>query len=274
MSELFTSPLLRRALLEVVVVGAIGGVVGVHIIWRRLSFATMALTHVTLPGVVIASLLGINLILGSAAFGLVVVGVIVVLGRQRSLDDSTAVGVLLGGGFALGVLLMSAQDGFTKDLSSFLVGSLVTVSATDVWATLGVGLVIAALLAALHKELVASAFDRVGAEAQGYPVVLLDALVLVAIQSALVVTVPATGTILSVALLIGPAATARLWTDRVGTAMASAALIGAGCGLVGLWASQLWDLAAGGAVAVTCGIVFFVSLVASRLRPVASVVTA
>ena len=271
MSELLTSPLLRRALLEVVVVGAIGGVVGVHIVWRRLSFATMALTHVTLPGVVIASLLGLNLVVGSAAFGLLVVGVIVLLGRQRALDDSTAIGVLLGGGFALGVLLISVQDGFTKDLSSFLVGSLVTVSTSDVWATFGVGLVIAALLTALHKELVAAAFDRDGAEAQGYPVVLLDALVLVAIQSALVVTVPAAGTILSVALLVGPAATARLWTDRVGTAMASAAAIGAGCGVVGLWASQEWDLAAGGAVAVTCGVVFFASLVATRVRPTGAV---
>ena len=145
---------------------------------------------------------------------------------MRSLDSSTATGVVLAGGFALGVVLISSQPGFSKDLTAFLVGSILTVTTTDLVTTAIAGLVVLAVLAAFHKELVLGAFDRDGLTAMGYPVLVLDLVLLVAIELTVVTTIPAVGTILSVALIVAPAATARLWTDRVGPSMAIAAGVG------------------------------------------------
>lgn len=271
MSQLLSSPALRRALLEAVMVGALGGVIGVHIVLRRLPFPTMALTHATFPGVVIASLWGIDLLLGGALFGLGLIALLVAAGRHRRLDQSTTVGVLLAGGLAMGVLLISTREGFSRDLSAFLVGSIVTVDGTDLWSTAAVGLAVMGVLALLHRNLVAAAFDPVGARALGVPVVALEVVMLVVVQLTIVVTVPAIGTILAVALLVGPAATARLWVDRVGSSMAVAAAIGAACGVIGLWLSLVWDLAAGGAIAVVVGLAFGMSLAGGAVRRAVSI---
>ena len=133
---------------------------------------------------------------------------------------------------------------------------------------------VVAVLAALHKELVLGAFDPGGLAAMGYPVLVLDALLLVAIEVTVVTAIPAVGTILAVALIVAPAATARLWTDRIGASMAIAAAVGAASGVVGLALSSRWDIAAGPTIAVVVSSVFAVSLVVSprhgllaRMRP-------
>jgi len=258
LTEPFGSDLMQRALLEAVLAGALCGAVGVHVVLRRLSFFTMALTHATFPGVVIAALLGISLFFGTAAFGVVVVLVVVGLSRRRGLDSSTATGVVLAGGFALGVVLISSQQGFTRDLTAFLVGSILTVEPSDLAITAGATVAVLGLLALLHKELVLAAF-----EAMGYRVVVLDVVLLIAIEITVVTSIPAMGTILAVALIVAPASAARLWTDRVGLAMVLAAVLGAASGVTGLWVSHRFDVAAGAAIALVAAAVFGLAWVAS-----------
>lgn len=271
MSGLFADDYARRALVEAVLVGALCGVVGVHVVLRRLSFFTMAMTHATFPGVVLAALVGVDLLLGSGLFGvLVVLGVSWLSARPRS-DPSAAVGVVLSAGFALGVVLLSAQAGFTRDLSAYLVGSILTVQTADLVKTAVALLVVLAVLAAVGKELVLGAFDPVGLVALGYPARRLDLLLLLLIELAVVASVPAVGTIQAVALVVAPAATARLWCDRIGPMTAVAAGLGMACGVLGLAVSQLASIAAGAAIVLAACAVFVVSVaVAPRLRAVAA----
>jgi manganese/iron transport system permease protein len=263
----------RWAVVEVILVGAIGGVVGVHVLLRRLPFFVVAMSHAMFPGVVLASVIGISLFVGGTAFGLVVVAAVAAIGASRVLDQSSAIGVVLAGAFAVGVLVLSAQPGSSRDLSAFLVGSILTVTPGDVAATVVGGGVVLVVLAALHKELVASAFDRAGSAALGYPVRRLDTLVLAAVTVTMATTIPATGTLLSVALLTVPALTARLWTERVGSMMAVAAAFGAASGVLGLVASTLWRIAAGGAIGLAATVLFGVSLVATSVRAPARTTT-
>ena len=222
---------LHRAIVEVVLVGALAGIVGVHIVLRRLAFFTMAMTHATFPGVVIAAIVGFNLYLGGAMAGLFVAAAVLAASRRRGQDTSTATGVVLATGFALGVALMSTQPGFTRNLSAYLVGSVLTVDTSDLLTAALVAGGVATVLFGLRKELLYLAFDPNGARAAGYPVAVLDFTLLVAIEAAVVTTVPAVGTILCVALLVAPAAAARLWTDRVAPMHAIAVGIGIGSGL-------------------------------------------
>jgi ABC-type Mn2+/Zn2+ transport system permease subunit len=256
----FSDGFARRALLEAVMVGGLCGVVGVHVLLRRLPFFTMALGHATFPGVVLAALLGVNLFLGATLFGAVVVLVVALLGARERVDETSAIGVTLSGAFALGVLLLSAQAGFSRDLAAFLVGSIVTVQHGDLVTTAVAGAAVLGVLAVLHKELVFGAFDRGGLAALGYPVLALDVTLLLLVEVTLGTSIPAVGTILAVALIVAPAAAARLWTERLGATMAVAAAIGVASGVVGLAISQHWRVAAGATIVLVAATLFTVSL--------------
>ena len=260
LTSTFGSP---EGLALLVVAGATSGVVGVHIVLRRLPFLTIGLAHATFPGLVLAGIIGVNLVAGTLVFGLAVVALIALLGATDKMTSSTAIGVVLSAGFALGVVMVSASDGYARDLSAYLVGSVATVSPADVAVTAVAALVVLAVLAATHKELVLGAFDPGYLAAQGYPVLGLELVVLAAVEVTVVTALPGMGTILAVALLVSPAAAARLWTDRVGTAMALAAAIGAGSGVLGLWIATAAHTAAGATVALVAGGALAVSALAS-----------
>jgi manganese/iron transport system permease protein len=249
------------ALLELLIAGTVCGVVGVHVVLRRLPFLTIGLAHATFPGLVIAGLLGINLVAGTLGFGLLVVLAIALLGGADRMETSTAIGVVLAGGFALGVVLVSASDGFSRDLTSYLVGSVATVSVADVLITASAGALVLAAIAMVHKELVLGAFDPGTLAAQGYPVFALDLLLLMAVEVTVVTALPSMGTILAVSLLVSPPAAARLWTDHVGTTMLLAAVIGAGSGALGLAISVAAHISTGATVALVAGAAFAISAV-------------
>jgi ABC-type Mn2+/Zn2+ transport system permease subunit len=266
LTDAFSGSFAQRALLEAVMVGIVSGVIGVHVLLRRLPFLTLALGHATFPGVVLAALAGVNLLLGAGAFGMLVVVAVALLGARDRIDDTSAIGVVLAGTFALGVLLLSAQSGFTKDLSAYLVGSIVTVQPTDLLITGITGVVVLGALAGLHKELVLGAFDPGGLAALGYPAVALDVVMLLLIELVVVTSVPAVGTILSVALIAAPAATARLWTERLGATMVLSGALGAVSGIVGLVVSRNLNVAAGATIVLVAAALFAVSLVIAPRR--------
>jgi manganese/iron transport system permease protein len=249
----------RLALVEAVLVGAVAGAVGVHVLLRRLPFFVVAMSHATFPGVVLGSLLGVSLFAGGAVVGIGVALLIVAIGATRQVDESSAVGIVLAGSFAVGVLVLSAQPGASRDLSAYLVGSIVTVGSVDLVTTALVGALLVGVLATFHKELVLGAFDPSALAALGYPAARLDTLVLIVVTVTLVVCVPAVGTLLAVALLTVPALTARQWTDRVGPMTVVAAGLGAASGVIGLCLSAAYDVAAGGAIALSATGLFALS---------------
>ncbi|MBP2706504.1 metal ABC transporter permease [Microbispora sp. RL4-1S] len=256
----------HRAMIEAATVGALGGVVGVLVVARRLPFFTMALTHATFPGIVIAALLGVDLYLGGGLFGLLVVLAVVALSRGRGQDFTAATGIALSGGFALGVVLVSAQDGFSKDLTAYTVGDILAVSTGDLAATGVVAVGVVLVLILLGKELLLAAFDPTGASALGLPTAVLDFVLLALIEVTVVAVVPALGAVLAVALLVGPAATARLLSDRLAMLFPLAAAIGVGCGVAGVWVSTLWNVAAGASIALLVGLAFGLAFLGSAAR--------
>jgi manganese/iron transport system permease protein len=262
------SPLMQRALLEAVLVGVLCGAVGAHVLVRRLPFFTLALSHATFPGVVVASIAGVSLYLGGAVAALVLVVAVPIIGSTRRLESTTATGVALAGAFALGVLIQSAQPGASKDLAAFLVGDILTVNGGDLVTTTVIGAVVVGILVAFHKELVFGAFDREGATAAGYRSSQLDLLILALIALTVVTSIHAVGTILVVALLVTPALAARQWTESVGSMMVGGAIVGGLAGVAGMAASAQWGIAGGSAIAVAATALLVISVGAAQMRGV------
>jgi len=270
-TELLVDPFrilyMQRALLEVLLLGALAGVVGVFVILRRLAFVADALTHTVFPGVVIASLLGRSLLLGALAFGVLTAVLLTWLGSERRVGVDAALAILLTSFFAFGVVLVSRTRSFTSDLTVFLFGRVLAIDRADLLQTVAVAAVVLLTLAALHKELVLRAFDPDGATAMGYRTVVLDLALNLCIALVVVAAVKAVGTILVVALIIVPAAAARLLADRVATMTVLACVLGAAGGWIGLAIS--YEVSVDRGIRLAAGATVVVVLVAAFLAAAA-----
>ncbi len=232
----FAYPFMARALAELIVLGALAGTVGVLILLRRLAFMTDALTHTVFPGVVIGYLLGGDggVFWGALSAGTLTAVLLTLVTRHRAVTEDTALAVLLTSFFALGVVLISRQAGYTSDLTAFLFGGILTVTGPQLAQTLEVTALVLAALACLRRPLLARAFDPVGARAAGHRVGLLDLAANVIIALVVVASVRAVGTVLVIALLIVPAAAARAVSDRLAVIVPLAAVLGVLAGWAGL----------------------------------------
>src|SRR5437868_9135251 len=192
MFDYLTDPLqyefMRRALIEVILMGAVTGAIGTYVVLRGLSFVGDALSHAIFPGIVIAFLIGQSIFWGALIFGVLTSGSIAVVATNRRVKEDSAIGVLFAGAFALGVVLISSSRNFTRDLASFLFGNVLGVTSGDIWLSLLAGGGVLLLIAVFYRELVITAFDRTAAEAMGIRVFWLDLLLLILIALTIVVS--------------------------------------------------------------------------------------
>lgn len=251
---------MQRAIVEVALMGITTGIIGTYVVLRGMAFIGDALSHAIFPGMVIAFLLKASFFVGALAFGILTAILVGAVSRNRRVSEDTAIGVLFAGMFALGIVLISGIRGYTTDLTSFLFGDVLGVSSGDLIASVAIGALVIIILIFFNKELVLVAFDSEMAEAIGLPVWLLNLGLLMLIALTIVVSLRAVGNILVVAMLVTPAATARLWTDRLSVMMALSALFGALGGIAGLFISYYFDRAAGGTIVIVVTLWFAISL--------------
>jgi manganese/iron transport system permease protein len=233
----FQAPYLQRALIEAVLLGVLAGIVGVHVVLRRLTFMADTYTHTVFPGLAVAFAAGSSLFLGALGAGVLSALAFTLLDRSRRVTSEAALAVVLTSFFAVGVIVVSRTERYTADLTGLLFGRILTVDAGTIAQTAGVLALVAGALALTHKELVLRAFDVEAARALGYPVGRLDLLVNVLVVLVVVASARAVGTALTVALLITPAATARLVCRSVEGMYVVAAAVGALGAWLGLAAS-------------------------------------
>jgi ABC-type Mn2+/Zn2+ transport system permease subunit len=249
----------RRALLEVILLGLTGGMLGCWIIFYNLSYSTESLAHALLPGLVIAALAGIPLIVGGAVGLAVAALAIAAAARTPAVGRDTAVAVVVTGLLGLGALLALSPD-TPAGLGALLFGDVLGVSDTDLALAGGLAVAVLVALAVLHGRLLLVGFDRLNASALGVRPGVVDLALLLLVAAALLVAVQGLGNLLVVAVLVGPAACARAVTRRMSTMMAVAAgvAVAAGCG--GLYLSYYAETAAGASIAAVIVGVYVVAL--------------
>ncbi|MGB1252233.1 MAG: metal ABC transporter permease [Candidatus Promineifilaceae bacterium] len=246
----------QRALIAAVLVGILCPILGTYVVLRGMAFLGDALAHIILPGVVIAFLLGIPLVIGALVMGVLTAFGIGALSKRNGLREDSAIGVIFAGAFALGIAMLSATDGYAVDLTHFLFGNLLGVSSTDLWTMLGLSFVVLVVIALFFKELQVVSFDPTLARTLRLPVQTFDYLLLVMIAVTIVVALQAVGISLMLAMIVTPAASASLFTQRLLPMMLWGALIGAISGFVGLYASFYLEIASGPSVVLVATLIF------------------
>jgi manganese/iron transport system permease protein len=241
-------------------------VVGSFVVLKGMSFIGDAVSHAAFPGIVVAYMLGLPIILGGAVAAIGTALGIGVLTRRSGLRADSIIGVLFAGMFALGVALFSSIPNYVGDLFAFLFGDVLGISVSDMVALIVLVVALLLVIRALWKELLFATFDPLGAGAAGLPVRRLDDLLLILIAVTIVISLQAVGIVLVVAMITTPAATAQLLVKRFGQMIGVAALIGVTAAVAGLYLSYALDLASGAAIVLFETALFLVVLLVTSLR--------
>jgi manganese/iron transport system permease protein len=250
---------LPKALAVAVMSSLVCGVVGCYVVLRGMAFIGDAVSHAVFPGLAVAFVVSGNLVVGGTVAGVLTAVLVALFSQNRRVKEDAVIGVFFAASFALGIVIIAQAPGYAGSLQQFLFGSIVGIPTSDLYVVGVTGLVVLAVLFALHKELVTISLDRESARALGVPVFALDLVLYVLITLAVVISVQTIGNILVLALLVTPAATARLLTDRLGTMMAIAPAVGGTCALIGVYVSWSWDLPTGGTIVLVLTTAFLLA---------------
>jgi ABC-type Mn2+/Zn2+ transport system permease subunit len=259
LTDPFASDLMRRALLEVLVLAVASGPLGVWVLLHRQSYAAESLAHGMLPGLVVAALAGAPLLLGATGGVLVAAAAIALAGRDERLGGDAGVAVAVTGLFGLGALLALSPD-VPARLGELLFGDLLGVTGGDVVEAAVLAAAVVAALVLAHRRLAVSVFDRAAAPSLGVRPARWEAWLLAVLAVATVAGARGLGSLLVVALILAPGAAALNLTVRLPAALAFAAAQAALAGVLGLLVSYHWQVAAGASVALAAIALFVVTL--------------
>ncbi|WP_075691312.1 metal ABC transporter permease [Corynebacterium sphenisci] len=270
--------ILGLPLAEAILIGALGGLVGCLAVLNQRIFFTESVTHATFPGAVLGvvaaghllagvgdrhTVLSLSLFVGAALACLPMAWLMHLIAKVPGQSSQAAAGIVLTLGFALGYFLAKWFQPLPLKIEGFLAGSILSVNRTDVISA-GVVLALAVLVTAVAgRRLVFYAFDGSGYRATGMSGGAASGVILVLIVAAVVVLIPAVGTILPVALIAAPAAALapmlRSWRTLVLLAPVAGMLIS----VTGLWLGVILGMSSGGMIALVAG-VFYVAVAGLR----------
>lgn len=249
---------LQRALLTAVLVGIICGIIGSFIIMRGMALMGDAISHAVLPGVAISYMLGINYFYGAVLFGILTAVSIGVVSQNSRIKADSSIGIVFTAFFALGIILIAKAQTAT-DLTQILFGNILSVRASDMWITVSVAVVIVLAVVIFYKELLISTFDETMAAAYGLPTKWIHYGIMILLTLATVASLQTVGVVLVVAMLITPASTAYLLTNRFSVMLILSAFFGALASVIGLYISFEYNLSSGAVIVLVSTILFIIA---------------
>ncbi len=259
---LYSFHFLQNALITAIVIGIVAGAVGCFIVLRGMSLMGDAISHAVLPGVAISYILGIDFFIGAIAFGILASVIITFIKGNSIIKSDTAIGITFSSFLALGVILIGVAKSST-DLFHILFGNILAVQDIDMYITIGVGIFVLLVIRLFFKELLLTSFDELLAKAMGMKVNFYHYLLMILLTLVSVTAMQSVGTVMIVALLITPAATAYLYSKSLKTMLALSAMFGSLSSIVGLVIGYTFNIAVGSTIVLTAAAFFVISFIVS-----------
>ncbi len=260
--DLLTYEFLQKAFITSIMVGIICGVIGSFIVLRGMALMGDAISHAVLPGVAISYMMGINYFYGAVITGVLTSIGIGVISQNSRIKSDASIGLMFSAAFALGIILITLAQS-TTDLTQILFGNVLSVRSSDMWLTLIVGIIVLAAVILFYKELLVSSFDETMAAAYGLKTRMIHYGIMILLTLVTVASLQTVGVILVVSMLITPASTAYLLTNRLSTMIVLAAIFGAASSVLGLYFSFLYNLPSGPVIALATTLLFAIVFVFS-----------
>jgi ABC-type Mn2+/Zn2+ transport system permease subunit len=261
--EPLTFGFFRRGLTVAVLAGALCGLIGVYVVLRSLSYIGHGLSHAVFGGAAAAAVMNVNYFLGAGTWGVASGLMIGRVTRRKLLSADAAIGIVTTASFAAGIVLFNKFGQARRSIDAVLFGDILGVAATDVYAVVGVGVLVLGVIVAAYRPLLYATFDSEVARVTGGHPDLLDAVLMVMLSLTVLVTMRVIGVLLISALLVLPASIARMLTDSFSRMLTLSPIIGAVTSLVGMNLSYHVNTSPGATVILINAAVFLVVFLAT-----------
>lgn len=273
--QLFGFTFSQRALLAAGMIGFVNGYLGGYVVLKRSSLFAGGLTHTLFPGIALGAILaGLNPV--SALVGAVLMALLAGVGSTgiaaaSRVDRDTALAILYTAAFGGGLLALE-RLGLYVNIENYLFGNILGVSRLDLWFVYIAGGVTLGLLILFQRPLLLYVFSPDAAASQGVPVRTMGYGLAILLVLNMVLSLQAVGTVLTLGLLIAPAAILYLFSNSVRLILWGGGLLGAAVAVGSVVLSVLRDVQTGPAIVVMLGILFLLAFLCSPVYGLAAVI--
>jgi len=263
---LFNYQFLRNALFSGLLASVVCGVIGVVVIEKKLVMMSGGIAHTAYGGVGLGYLLGIEPIIGAFLFAVLAAVGIGTIKRKGGSGTDVVIGLFWSLGMALGILFIALMPGYPPDLSSYLFGSILSVTKSNLRLIAALTVAVILVIVCLYNDWKAYLFDEEFAAIIGVKTAFLEYLLLILVAMTVVVMIRIVGIILVLALLTAPAATAGLLTASLRRRMVYSVLFGALYCVFGLWFSYAFNIASGASIVIFSVGGYFLTYAANNIK--------
>ncbi len=264
--EPFGYDFFRRGLLAALMVGALGGLIGVYVVLRGMSYIGHGLSHAVIGGAVIGFTLNLDFYAGACALGVFAALTINKITQNSKIKPDAAIGIVTTAIFALGVAIISKLRNFKQNFEAALFGNILGITEQDLMIIALVTCITMVAMFFTYRILLFSTFDQEAARISGINTGLAQLLFSLLLTLVIIVSLNVTGVTMVAATLIAPAMTARMLTDSFSKMVIYSALIGAITGVAGLYLSYIFNVASGATIVLFSALLFSLSLLVKPLR--------
>ena len=256
--HLFSYGFIQNAFLAAVLMSVSCGIVGTYIVSRRMVFISGGITHASFGGVGIGYFFGFPPLAGAAIFSVLAALTTENLTRRKILRNDSIIAIMWSLGMALGIIFVYLTPGYAPNLMSFLFGSIITVTNTDLWLMALLALTVLAFFTILFKPILYVAFDEQFARTRGIPVMLMNYLLIILVALTIVLSIRIAGIILVLSVLTIPQNIANLFTNRFSHIMIGSVILGFVASAAGLLISYYMDIPSGATI-IFCLVVMYIA---------------
>lgn len=256
--ELFSYQFFTHALLAAVFASITCGIIGTYIVSKRIVFISGGITHASFGGIGIGYYLGISPILGASVFSVLAAIAIEFITKKSNVRQDAAIGILWSFGMALGILFIYLAPGYAPNLLSYLFGSILTVSAFDLWLMFAITFIIVGFFLLFYKLILFISFDEEYANTHQVPINLINYVLISLVALTIVLNIKIVGIILVISLLTIPQTIANSFTNTFKTIIIYSMIIAFIGSMSGLLLSYYADVPSGAAIILSLIALFII----------------
>ncbi len=256
--ELFSYQFFTHALMAAVFASITCGIIGTYIVSKRIVFISGGITHASFGGIGIGYYLGISPILGASVFSILAALAIEFITKKSNVRQDAAIGILWSFGMAIGILFIYLAPGYAPNLLSYLFGSILTVSALDLWLMFAITFIIVGFFLLFYKLILFISFDEEYARTHQVPINLVNYVLISLVALTIVLNIKIVGIILVISLLTIPQTIANSFTNTFRTIIIYSMIIAFIGSVSGLLLSYYLDMPSGAAIILSLILLFII----------------
>jgi zinc transport system permease protein len=242
------------------------GFIGAYIVARRMVFISGGITHASFGGIGLGYFLGISPILGAAFFSILSAFGIRIVSKQTDIREDSAIGILWSFGMAVGIIFIYLTPGYAPNLMSYLFGSILTVTPTDLYIMLALAIVTVAIFILFYRTILFISFDEEYARAHNAPVETFNYLMLILVALVIVINIRVAGIILVISYLTIPQSTANLFVNDLKKIIILSMVLSFAGSVTGLLISYYWNIPSGATIIFVFVLIFIIARAIKHLQ--------